>query len=90
MKLPEENSAKETGEELCPFCSSAWGDINGMYCSNTWHLATPKIQRQLAELQEALKHSLILIENKNAVIDYYERKYENKPEDSITEKTSDS
>lgn len=53
---------QQVKEELCPTCGSACGNINGMYCSNSFHLATPAIQKELASLKEVVKELIPIAE----------------------------
>lgn len=62
-------------EELCPTCGSAWGNINGMYCSDSWHLATPLIQKQVARLQSDLSASKESIKELLAILEPTDHPY---------------
>jgi hypothetical protein len=52
--MTEDNGAMNSEVELCPTCGRAWGDSNGSYCSNSWHLATPYVMQQIVKLQSEL------------------------------------
>jgi hypothetical protein len=47
-------AAPKPDEEVCPTCGNGWGAIEGRFCSNSWHLATPHVMRQVARLQSEL------------------------------------